>query len=159
MVGLQNTPLKTQLGPLLNGVVVFDWWLPTPKLQFPGTMELLRRYQEKAASEGVDLLGYYTPPLAYAYLQVVQQAIEATKSLDQDRLADYIRGNIMKTVVGDLKFGKDGEWVEPRVLQVQFQNIKGNDVDQFRRLDTQVIVWPETYKTGTLAYPFNEAKR
>jgi branched-chain amino acid transport system substrate-binding protein len=158
MVGLQNTPLKTQLGPLLNGVVAFDWWLPAPKLQFPGIMNLLENYQAKAASEGVDTLGYYTPPLAYAYLQVVQQAIEATKSLDQDKLADYIRSNTLKTVVGDLKFGKDGEWAEPRVLQVQFRDITGNDVDQFRRMDTQAIVWPEQYKTGELVSPY-EAKR
>jgi len=28
MVGLQATALKTQLGPLLNGIVTYDFWLP-----------------------------------------------------------------------------------------------------------------------------------
>ena len=28
MVGLQATAIKTQLGPLLNGIVVYDFWLP-----------------------------------------------------------------------------------------------------------------------------------
>src|SRR6516225_1269823 len=36
MVGLQATAIKTQLGPLLNGFVTYDFWLPVPKMQFPG---------------------------------------------------------------------------------------------------------------------------
>ena len=61
------------------------------------------------------------------------------------KLADYIRANTFKTVVGDVKFGKDGEWAEARVLQVQFQNVKGNDVDQFKDMTTQVVVSPAEY--------------
>ena len=43
-------------------------------------------------------------------------------------------------MVGDVKFGAKGEWAESRVLQVQFQNIKGNDVAQFKDIATQVVV-------------------
>ena len=32
MVGLQSTAIKTQLGPLLNGIVDYDFWLPWSKL-------------------------------------------------------------------------------------------------------------------------------
>src|SRR5208282_4013120 len=32
MVGLQTTSIKTQLGPLLNGIVTFDFWLPAPSM-------------------------------------------------------------------------------------------------------------------------------
>jgi len=71
MVGLQSAALKTQLGPLLNGMVNYDFWLPAPTMQFPGVMDLLQKYQAKAAAEGVDPLGYYMPPYAYAYLQVL----------------------------------------------------------------------------------------
>ena len=52
MVGLQATVFKTQLGPLLNGVVNFDTWLPVKSMQFPGSMELLKKYQERARSGG-----------------------------------------------------------------------------------------------------------
>ena len=31
MVGLQATAIKTQLGPLLNGFVNYDFWLPIDK--------------------------------------------------------------------------------------------------------------------------------
>ena len=51
----------------------------------------LEQYQAKAPAAGVDPLGYYLPPFAYGYMQVLQQAVEGTKGLDQDKLADYLR--------------------------------------------------------------------
>src|SRR5947209_18571963 len=104
--------------------------MPVTKMEFPGVADLIKRYQARAAAEGVDPLGYYMAPWGYAQLQVLQQAIEATKSLDDTKLADHIRANTFKTVVGDVKFGKGGEWAQSRVLQVQFQNVKGNDIGQ-----------------------------
>ena len=44
MVGLQTTSIKTQLGPLLNGFVNYDFWLPVPKMNFPGVAEFLEKY-------------------------------------------------------------------------------------------------------------------
>ena len=143
MVGLQNTSIKTQLGPLLNGFTNYDFWLPVPKMLVGGVEELMKKYQARAQGAGVDLLGYYMAPQAFTQMQVLQQAIEATKSLDDNKLADYIRATTFKTVLGDVKFGKDGEWAEPRVLQVQFQNVKGNDPMQFKDVTTQVVVAPE----------------
>jgi len=64
MVGLQATAIKTQLGPLLNGWINYDFWLPVPKMEFPGVADLIKRYQAKAAGEGVDPLGYYMAPWA-----------------------------------------------------------------------------------------------
>jgi len=158
MVGLQNTALKAQLGPLLNGFVNYDFWLPVPKMHFPGVDELMKKYQARAAAEGVDPLGYYMAPQAYAQLQVLQQAIEATKSLDDQKLADYIRTNTFKTVLGDVKFGKGGEWAQPRVLQIQFQHVQGNAVDQFKDVKTQVVLTPADYKSGDVVYPYEKAK-
>jgi branched-chain amino acid transport system substrate-binding protein len=150
---------KTKLGPLLNGIVNYDLWLPVATMDFPGVAELMKKYQARAPAEGVDPLGYYTAPWGYAYLQVLGQAIEATKSLDDDKLADYLRSTTFKTVVGDVTFGKGGEWTESRVLQVQFQNIKGNGLEQFRDISTQVIVSPAKYKTGDVIYPYEKAKQ
>ncbi len=159
MVGPQNTSMKAQLGPLLNGFVNYDFWLPVPKMQFPGIEDLMKKYQARAAGEGVDPLGYYMAPQAYAQLQVLQQAIEATKSLDDQKLADYIRANTFKTVLGDVKFGKGGEWAQPRVLQIQFQNVKGNDVAQFKDVKTEVVLTPSEYKSGNVIYPYEKAKQ
>ena len=158
MVGLQATAIKTQLGPLLNGFVNYDFWLPIDKLNFPGVAEFMKRYQVRAAAAGVDALGYYIAPWGYAQLQVLEQAIEATKSLDDDKLADYIRASTFKTLVGDVTFGAQGEWAEARVLQVQFQHIKGNDVGQFKDVSTQVVITPAQYKSGEMIYPYEKAK-
>jgi branched-chain amino acid transport system substrate-binding protein len=57
MVGLQATAIKTQLGPLLNGFINYELWLPVQKMQFPGVADLISRYQARAPAEGVDPLG------------------------------------------------------------------------------------------------------
>ncbi len=154
MVGLQATTFKTQLGPLLNGIVNYETWIPAPTMQFPGSMELLKKYQARAAAEGVDPLGYYMPVWAYAYLQVLGDAIAAVKSLDDEKLADYLRKTTFKTVVGDVKFGAKGEWAEERMLLIQFQNVKDSSVDAFRDLSTEVILYPPQYKSGDVIYPY-----
>jgi branched-chain amino acid transport system substrate-binding protein len=158
MVGLQSTAIKVQLGPLLNGIVDYDYWLPWSRLSSDESKEFLKKYQAQAPSAGVDPLGYYLPPFAYGYLQVLQQAVEGIKGVDQDKLADYLRTHTFKTVVGDVKFGPNGEWSEPRVNEVQFQNIKANDIEQFRDPQTEVILWPPELKTGALMYPYSEVK-
>jgi branched-chain amino acid transport system substrate-binding protein len=157
MVGLQATAIKTQLGPLLNGFVNYDFWLPVPKMNFPGVAEFMKKYQARAPSEGVDPLGYYIGPWGYAQLEVLGEAISATRSLDDAKLANYLRANTFKTIVGDVKFGKDGEWAQSRVLQVQFQNVKGNDIGQFRDISTQVVVAPAEYESGKVIYPYDKA--
>jgi branched-chain amino acid transport system substrate-binding protein len=158
MVGLQATAIKTQLGPLLNGFINFDYWLPSEKMTFPGVSEFLARYQARAQQEGVDALGYHIAPWGYAQLQVLQQAVAATKSLEDDKLADHISKSTFKTLVGDVKFGAKGEWVESRVLEIQFQHIKGTDLGQFKDLSTQVVILPAQYKSGDVIYPYEMAK-
>ncbi|HXQ52774.1 MAG TPA: amino acid ABC transporter substrate-binding protein [Stellaceae bacterium] len=157
MVGLQATALKTQLGPLLNGIVNYDFWLPGPKMQYDGVMDVLKRYQADAQKEGVDPLGYYMVPWSYAYLEVLADAIVATKGLDQDKIAQYMHATTFKTVVGDVKFGEDGEWAVPRMLQVQFQHIKSNDVEQFRDPKNTPILEPSSLEDGTVVYPYADA--
>ena len=158
MVGLQSTATKTELGPLLNGWTNFDFWLPVPKMQGAGAHELMKKYQARASVESVDALGYYMAPWSYAQLQVLQQAIVATESLDDAKLGDYIRNHNFKTVVGDVRFGADGELTQSRLLQVQFQNIKSNDLAQFKDISTQIVVWPAEYESGNLIYPYEKAK-
>jgi branched-chain amino acid transport system substrate-binding protein len=105
MVGLQSTAIKTQLGPLLNGIVDYDFWLPTGAYATQEALDMLKRYQAKSAAAGVDLLGFYLPPFAYADMQVLQQTVEGVHSLDQQKMADYLRSHTFHTVAGDITFG------------------------------------------------------
>ena len=155
MVGLQYSSVKQQFGPKLNGIIDYDFWIPAPTMEFPGITEFLKKYQAKAPGEGVDPLGWYLPPFAYAYLQVLGDAVEGTKSLDQTKLADYIRSHLFDTIVGGITFGKDGEWSKPRVLEVQWQNIKNNSLDEFKDTKTEAILEPTEYRTGSVIAPYN----
>jgi len=143
---------------LFNGIVNYDFWLPVPKMMFPGVEDLMKKYQARAPSEGVDVLGYYMAPQAYAQLQVLAQAVEATKSLNDDKIAGNMHSGTFKTVLGDVKFAESGEWAQSRVLQIQFQNVKGNDPAQFKEMGTQIVLTPTEYASGKLIYPYEKAK-
>ena len=154
MVGLQFTSIQMNLGPMLNGIVNYWFWAPEPTMNFPGINELLAKYQAEAPKQKLDPLGYYLPPFAYAYVQVLGNAIEAVGSTDQKKVADYIRSNTHSTVVGDVKFGRNGEWAKSRTLQVQLQNIKGHTMEEFTQAGKMVILYPEEVKSGDIIYPY-----
>lgn len=157
MIGPQNTAVKTTLGPLLNGFVNYEYWQPVPKMMFPGVQQFLNTYQARAGDAGVDLLGHYMAPLAYAQMQVVAHAVEATGGLDDTILSTFTSEAIFNTVMGDLQFGKNGEWAHPRVLQVQFRGIAGHEASQFKDGSRQVVVSPNTLASGELIFPYAEA--
>jgi len=156
MVGLQFTPIMQSLGSLLNGIVNYNSYVPGMK--YPGIEAFLARYAKKAAAEKVDPLGFYLPPFNYAIGQMLEQAINATKSLDQKKLADYLHKNELKTVVGSIRFGADGEWANPRVVQAQFRGVVDKDMEQFRQSGKQVVLYPPAYATGQIIAPFEKAR-
>jgi branched-chain amino acid transport system substrate-binding protein len=158
MVGLQFTSVMTSLGPALNGLVNYDFWVPEPTMMFPGIQEFFKEYQPRAIKEGVDPLGYYLPPYSYAAMQILQQAIETTKGLNQQKIADNIRATEFTTIVGKVKFGKDGEWAKGRTLMVQYQKIQGNGIEQFRGAGKKIVLYPDEFKSGTMIYPYAAAK-
>jgi branched-chain amino acid transport system substrate-binding protein len=159
LVGLLITPIKMQLGPLLDGIVIMESFVPAPTFNFPGLADVLKRYQEKAAGEKIDPFGFGFVPFGYAAGQVLAQAVEGTKSLDHVKLADYIHGNTLHTVVGDITYDAAGEWAKQRNVFTQFQNVAANNLDQFRTGKVQPILWPADYKTGTMIYPYADAKK
>ncbi|MFN3348429.1 amino acid ABC transporter substrate-binding protein [Pseudorhodoplanes sp.] len=159
MVGLQISAIKTQLGPLLNGWINYETWVPTKEALNPEIQEFLKVYQERAKGAGVDPLGYYLGTWGYAYAELLGKAVEGAKSLDDDKIADYLRKNTIQTIMGPIKFGKNGEWVDSGMMQVQYKGIKGNDLDQFRGMDTQIVVAPASRATGEAVLPFEKAQQ
>jgi hypothetical protein len=41
---------------------------------------------------------------------------------------------------------------QPRVLTVQFQNISSNDISEFKRPDTQAVLYPPKNVSSTVTY-------
>jgi len=158
MVGLQFAAIMENLGSLLNGVVNYNTWLPEPSMYFDGTKQFFETYSKRAVEAKVDPLGYYIAPYGFAMGQMVEQAISATKSLDQKSLAKYLHENVLKTIVGPIQFAEDGEWKESSTLEAQFRSVKDKNMDQFRSAGKQVILFPDKLKTGDLITPFEAAR-
>src|SRR5256886_2838451 len=154
LVGPQFASLRTQLGPLLNGIVNYESYTPEVAAKYPFLDQFLAKYQARAVKEGVDPLGYYLPPYSYAMMQVLEQAIKATGGLHQTKLADYIHKNEFDTFVGKVRFAKNGEWSVPRMMTVQYHGIAGNDLEQWKKPGHVTVIAPAQYKTGTLVAPY-----
>jgi branched-chain amino acid transport system substrate-binding protein len=157
MIGLLATPLKTQLGPAMNNVVIMESFVPT--FNFPGLQELLVKYRAKAAGQQIDPFGYGFAPFGYAAGQILAQAVTATKSLDHDKIAKHMHATTFNTVAGEIAYNPQGDWTQPRTVFTQFQDVQPSNVEQFRDGAKQPILWPPQYKTGTMIYPYAEAKR
>lgn len=124
----------------------------------PGANEFLATYAERAAEAKVDPLGHFLPPYWYAAGQVIKAAVEATGGVDDAKLAEWLHGNEVPTIVGPIRFGQNGEWSENRVLMVQYQGVASGDVEQFRKPGKVAIVAPEKFKTADLVTPFAAAR-
>jgi branched-chain amino acid transport system substrate-binding protein len=159
MVGLQATVFKMQLKDQLNGIVNYETWVPSKEMMFAGTEEFFKTYQSRAGAEGVDPLGFYLGGWGYAYIQVLGDAIAGAKSIDDNKIADYIKANTFKTIMGDVKFGANGEWATSRMLQVQYHGLKKDSgLDAFRGMDAQTVLTPGNLKTGNVIFPYEKAK-
>jgi branched-chain amino acid transport system substrate-binding protein len=158
MVGLQFAPIMEALGPLLNGFVNYNSFVPEKTLDNPGIRDFLAKYRTRAVAEKVDPLGFYLPPYNYAIGQMLEQAITATKSLDSKVLADYLRKNEMKTIVGNIRYDTVGEWATPKLVMAQFRGVKGKDLEQFRQPGRQVIIAPAAMMTGEVL-PYDQARK
>ncbi len=158
MVGLQNAAVMEGMGSLLNGVVNYNTWLPEKSMYFDGTKAYFDTYAKRAVEAKVDPLGFYISPYGYAMGQLLEQAVNGTKSLDQKQIAKYLHEHEFKTIVGPIAFDADGEWKVGGTLMAQFHNVADKNIDQFRQPGKQVILAPERLKTGELATPF-EAQR
>jgi branched-chain amino acid transport system substrate-binding protein len=158
MVGPQYASLLESLGSALNGITNFHLYVPEPTLKFEGIESFLDRYAPIAKQRQVDPLGFYIPPFCYAAGQMISTAVKATGTLDQAKVAQWLHGNPVDTVVGRISFNELGDWTQRRVLMCQFQNVQGNDLGQFRQAGKQVIIDPAGFKSGNLV-PFAQARK
>jgi branched-chain amino acid transport system substrate-binding protein len=158
MVGLQATVFKERLKSKLNGIVNYETWVPSPKL-LAKAADFFKVYQAGAKAAGVDPLGYYLGGWGYAYFQVLGDAIKGANSINDDKLADYLRSHEFHTIMADVKFGKNGEWTTSGMLQVQYHGITdAANLETWRGMDYQTVLTPADQKTGDVIYPYAKAK-
>ena len=158
MVGLQATAIKDKLKGKLNGIINYDNWVPSAKMMAPAEA-FFKKYQARASGQGVDPLGYYLGGWGYSYLQVLAQAIEGAKSINDDKIADHFRNNAVNSIMAEnVRFGKNGEWVKAHQLQVQYHDITdGANLETWRGMSYQTVLKPDDEKTGDVIYPYASA--
>ena len=88
--------------------------------------------------------------------ELLGKAVEGAKSLNDDKIAEYLRQNTIPTIMGPVKFGKNGEWAESRALMVQFRDLKANDVEQLKKAGSRVVLYPPSVKSGEIAFPYRD---
>jgi branched-chain amino acid transport system substrate-binding protein len=155
MVGLQATVFKNKLGAKLNGIVNYETWVPSQKMMAPAT-DFFKKYQARAGAEGVDPLGYYLGGWGYAYLSVLGDAVTGAKSINDDKVADYLRKNTFHTIMGSWSYGPGGEWTKSGMMQVQYHDIKAGE--DWKGMDYQTVLTPPSLATGKVIYPYAKAK-
>ena len=158
MVGLQATVFKAKLKGKLNGIVNYENWVPSAKLMAPAA-DFFKKYQARAPGLGIDPLGYYLGGWGYARMQVLADAITASKSVNDDKLADYLRSHAFNTIMIDgIRFGKNGEWVKARQLEVQYHDITdAANLETWRGMSYQTVLAPADDVTGKVIYPYADA--
>jgi branched-chain amino acid transport system substrate-binding protein len=108
----------------------FGTTIAWPTQPFAGVAELGEVFKKR---------GYATLPTyaigGTAILEVLEQAVEGAKTLDQEKLREYIQTHTFKTVGGDFKYQENGTPVYSQIL-LQYQ--KG----------TNQVVWPKQFRTA-----------
>ena len=159
MIGMLVTPIKVQLGPIANGLITGENYAAATAPSIPGAPEFLKRYSAKAAAAGVDPLGFAWGPFAYGAGQVLAQAVTETKSLDHDKLAEYMHKASFKTVAGRFLLRQERRMVEgAHGLDASPERPAEQSRSVPRRQGAADRVAAEA-KTGTLIYPYADARK
>lgn len=99
--GITDKEFWTIAGPGATGTLMT--FGPDPRRN-PAAKDVVEKFKAK----GIDPEGYVL--YSYAAVQVMKQAMEATKSTDPKKLADYMHsGATFQTVLGPLTFDKKGD--------------------------------------------------
>jgi len=158
MVGLQATVFKSKLGPKLNGIVNYETFVPSEKMMAPAAA-FFAKYQARAGAEGVDPLGYYLGGWGYAYISMLGDAVTGSKSIEDTKIADWLRKATVKTIMGNWSYGPGGEWTKGAMMQVQYHGIKeGAGVETWKGMSYQTVLTPPELATGKVVYPYEKAK-
>ncbi len=122
--GPPNRAWGSILGDVANYTLGTTHW--EPGVPYTGAKALAALYKEKYHEDIYDKVA-----LAWASLQVYEQAITAVKSLDQEKIRDYIRSHSFDLVVGPTRFAENGMPTISTLLDVQWVNGK------------RIVVWPK----------------
>jgi len=87
------------------------------------------------------------------------EAVKGVNSIDDDKIAAYLRKTTFKTIMGDWAYGPGGEWTKSGMMQVQYHSIKeGAGLETWKGMSYQTVLTPPALATGKVIYPYEKAK-
>ncbi|MGE0737197.1 MAG: amino acid ABC transporter substrate-binding protein [Alphaproteobacteria bacterium] len=100
----------------------------------PATAAFVAAYLERAKKAGLPYTEADTQAgVSYGAWQIIATAVEATKSTDDKKIADWLRANTVTTIVGKLRFNAANNYGDDLGKIKQVQNGKW------------VVVWPKQF--------------
>jgi branched-chain amino acid transport system substrate-binding protein len=122
-------------GIIAEGVFGPSQWEPDERIPFPGTKKFIDEfvgYAKKVPS--------YHAGSAYAASQIIESAITQTKSLNHNKIREYIRAMDTVTVIGRFKVDHKGKQIGHNPIMIQWQ--KGD----------KEIVYPTKMQTASARF-------
>ena len=105
-----------------------------PFTNTPQATEFARLYRERAGKAGITYLDAdMQAAVAYAAWQTLEAAVTATRSLDDAKLAQWLRANRVDTLIGKLRFDGAGNY--------------GDDLQKIKQVQAGrwITVWPREF--------------
>ena len=159
MIGMLITPIKVQLGPVTNGLVIAESFVPSPKLQFPGP----RRPDEALSGQG----GGAEDRSARLRLRAVR-----LRRRPDPRAGGRPRPRASTTTCSPTTCTATASrpWSATCVRQGRrmveaaavADPVPERRAEQPRSVPDgakQPILWPPEYKTGDMIYPYADARK
>jgi len=118
-----------------NGMFYAVSW--SPDTNYPLNQEFVQQYQAKFGGTPEE-----DAADAFAAAQVLQAAVEAVGSLDQDRISDWLHNNKVQTILGPLSWDETGAPQQTFIL-AQWQGDQSKVVLPREVANTDTIIFPK----------------
>jgi branched-chain amino acid transport system substrate-binding protein len=125
-----------KVGPYAEGVFGPSQWEPFERIPFPGTSRFIRDFVEYSG-----LMPSYHASAAFSACQILERAVTETRSLDHDRIRDYISRLDSVSVIGRFKVDPNGRQIGHNPLIIQWQGGR------------KEIVYPTKMQTAPAWFP------
>src|SRR6266545_4158196 len=121
--------------PTADGVFYAVSW--SPDTNYPLNQEFVQQYQAKFGDTPEE-----DAADAFAAAQVLQAAVEAVGSLDQDRISEWLHDNKVQTILGPLSWDETGAPQQTFIL-AQWQGDQSKVVLPREVANTDTIIFPK----------------
>ena len=135
VLGMTIAPIhpdfQKKAGHIADHVFGSSQWEPDERIPFPGTKRFITDFKTFTGH-----MPSYHAGSAYAACQLYEHAISQTKSLDNEKIRNYIAALDTVTVIGRFKVDPTGKQIGHNTFMIQWQQGK------------KEIVWPKKMQTA-----------